>query len=118
MMNGERDVHAGGWEPMLRVGVGVWMPCQVRRGPFPDERMVLVRWEGSEWSGFVNTEWLRHGVEQGDDEVLAKITAVEGRRLTAIMPGSPFGSSIIEGPVDRWVPADDSIQASHSEGAR
>lgn len=117
-MNGERDVHAGGWEPMLRVGVGVWMPCQVRRGPFPDERMVLVRWEGSEWSGFVNTEWLRHGVEQGDDEVLAKITAVEGRRLTAIMPGSPFGSSIIEGPVDRWVPADDSIQASHSEGAR
>lgn len=102
---------------MMRVDVGVWMPCRVRRGPFPDERMVLVRWEGSEWSGFVNTEWLRHGVEQGDDEVLAKITAVDGRRFTAIMPGSPFGSSIVEGPVDRWVPADDPISASHSESA-
>ena len=117
-MKNERDVHGGGWKPVLRVGVGVWMPCRVRRGPFPDERMVLVRWEGSEWCGFVNAEWLRYSVEEGDDEVLAKITAVDGERFTAIMPGSPFGSSTVEGRVDQWVPADDPIQASHSDGAR
>ena len=117
-MINERDVHGEGWEQVLRVGVGVWMPCRVRRGPFPDERMVLVRWEGSEWSGFVNAEWLRHRVDEGHDEVLAKITAVEGERFTAIMPGSSFGSSTVEGYVDRWVPADDPVQTSHSEEPR
>lgn len=113
-MVNERDVHAAGRERSLRVGVGVWKPCRVRRGPFPDERMVLVRWEGSVWSGFVNAEWLRHRVEEGPDDVLAKVRAVDGERFTAIMPGISFGSSTVEGHVDRWVPADDPVQTSHS----
>ena len=65
MSTTENETFLGEVEQVLRVGVGVWMPCRVRRGPFPDERMVLVRWEGSEWSGFVNAEWLRHRVEEG-----------------------------------------------------
>ena len=103
---------------MLRVGVGLWMPCRVRPGPFTDERMVLVTWEDSEWFGFVNTEWLRHQVEEGDDEVLAKVTAIEGDRFRAIMPGDAPVPSLIEGDVAPWVPVDDSLDASHTERAR
>lgn len=108
MLGMEGHVY-GGNGTVLRVGVGVWMPCHVRRGPFSDERRVLVRWENSEWFGYVNTEWLRYRVEEGEDEVLAKITAIDGDRFTAIMPGSSPGSSVVEGCVDRWVPVDDSV---------
>ena len=36
----------------LYPGARMWLPCEVKPGPFSDERMVLVVADGSEWFGF------------------------------------------------------------------
>lgn len=40
------------------VGQEIWLPCGIQSGPFPNERRVYLKVEGSEWSGFVSTSEL------------------------------------------------------------
>ena len=42
----------------IKKGMVVWIPCEVRGGPFPDERRVYVGTEIGEWFGFVNISQL------------------------------------------------------------
>jgi len=37
----------------LRPGARIWIPCEVKPGPFSDERMVRVQSQAGEWLGFV-----------------------------------------------------------------
>lgn len=60
----------------IRKGAIVWIPCQVRGGPFPDERRVYVKTQLTEWFGFVNTSELKNKVATGVDNVRAVVTAV------------------------------------------
>ena len=42
---------------VFSVGAGVWLPCRVKAGPFPDEQTVLIEGkdtqDGQDWFGVV-----------------------------------------------------------------
>ena len=90
----------------LSAGASVWLPCQVKLGPFSDERMVLVVADGSEWLGFVNIRWLKKQGSESNAEVLARVVAVEGPTFHARIPGNALQSELFRGRVDRAVPSD------------
>ena len=94
----------------LSPGASMWLPCKVKPGPFSDERMVLVSGEDSEWIGFVNTRWLKNGILRGEDEVRARVAAVDGPIFRARIPGEALQSRFVEGRVDRAIPSD-AVQA-------
>lgn len=87
----------------LSKGAQMWIPCEVARGPFSDERAVHVQVDGREWSGFVNIKWLKKRVEKGTDEVLARVVDVdvENRTFHARIPGHALQSELFEGRVRR-----------------
>ena len=87
------------------------MPCKVRSGLFSDERRVLVDAGDNRWFGFVDCRWLKNKVEEGEDEILAKVVLVEGDTFQARMPGDAPRSSLFVGSTDRLVPQPDSVQA-------
>ena len=80
-----------------QVGQRVWIPCEVKLGPFPDERTVRIRSEQGEWVGFVPVDALREPVDVGSTYVRAVITQVEGARFYAKVAGEPVTSSRFEG---------------------
>ena len=84
----------------------MWLPCQVKPGPFSDERMVLVIADGSEWFGFVNVRWLKKRGSEGRDEVLARVVDIDGPTFHARIPGNALQSKLFQGRVDRAVPSD------------
>ena len=94
----------------LSAGANMWLPCEVKPGPFSDERMVLVIADGTEWLGFVNVRWLKNQSSEGRDEVLARVVEVEGPNFRARIPGNALQSGLFQGRVDRAVPGG-SVQA-------
>ncbi|HSK80825.1 MAG TPA: hypothetical protein VLQ45_30515 [Thermoanaerobaculia bacterium] len=46
----------------LEAGAQIWVPCEVKPGPFSDERLVRVRDSGREWLGFVQANRLREPI--------------------------------------------------------
>ena len=71
----------------LRVGDRVWLPCEVKPGPFSNERLVRVKLSTREWIGFVDTDALKDGIETGPTHVLAILTAIDDDCATAIVQG-------------------------------
>ena len=59
----------------IKKGMIVWIPCEVKGGPFPNERRVYVKTDLSEWFGFVNTSELKKKVSAGWDDVRAIVLA-------------------------------------------
>ena len=91
-------------------GARMWLPCEVKPGPFSDERMVLIKAGGNEWLGFVNVRWLKKHGSQDTDEVLAKVVDVDGPTFQARIPGNALQTRLIQGRVEHAVPSD-SVQA-------
>ena len=91
-------------------GARMCLPCEVKPGPFSDERMVLVVADGSEWLGFVNVRWLRRHGSEDTDEVLAKVIDVDGPNFHARIPGNALQTRLFQGRVKHAVPGD-SVQA-------
>ena len=59
-----------------KTGDTIWMRCEVRPGPFSNERFV----KAGDWLGFVRVEALYEPIETGETWVLARIVEVsEGR---------------------------------------
>src|SRR5437763_15953171 len=87
-------------EGLMRYEAGriVWIPCEVKPGPFSDERIVRILSERGEWVGFVHTGALRDPVMEGSTFVRAVIVNVEGGGFTAKVAGELVTSSLIEGP--------------------
>ena len=78
-------------------GMSVWIPCEVKRGPFPNERRVRVKTDKSEWFGFVNVSKLEKRVETGSDRVRAVVVAVESSHVVVAVRGqSPASGEIQE----------------------
>lgn len=88
----------------LAAGKRIWIPCEVKPGPFPDERMVLVSSDGEEWFGYVNVRHLQRGVEEGEDMVMATIVEVRGDVFTARIKGHTPAASLFLGHTERAVP--------------
>ena len=94
----------------LFAGARIWLPCEVKPGPFSDERMVLVVADGNEWFGFVNVRWLRRHGSEDTDEVLAKVIDVDGPTFHARISGNALQAKLFQGRVEHAVPGD-SVQA-------
>ena len=77
-------------------GMPVWIPCDVKRGPFPNERRVLVKTDSSEWFGFVNVSELEKRVETGRDRVRAVVVAVEADHVVVAVRGQSPASGEIQ----------------------
>jgi hypothetical protein len=85
----------------LRPGVQIWIPCEVRPGPFSDERLIRVRSNSGEWVGFVSTESLKEPVKEGKSLVRAVVTEVSSKTFTAEIRGEPVSSRVFRGEVSQ-----------------
>jgi hypothetical protein len=86
---------------MLRVGDEIWIPCEVRPGPFDDERLIRVESESGEWVGFVNIRWLAQPIEKGRSAVRAVVEDVKGGSFHARIRGHSPSHLLVEGKKDR-----------------
>lgn len=96
----------------LEVGQTLWLPCEVKPGPFSDERMVRIETDrGGPWVGFVSIWLLREPVERGRTHVRAVVAEVREDTFSAKLPGHAVTSGMIEGEwsrsetksdVERW----------------
>ena len=81
----------------LRVGMQIWIPCEVKPGPFPDERAVRVVFGDNVWVGFVDTKHLREPVTSGNTWIRAVVTVVENDHFFARLPGHSVASPFLQG---------------------
>jgi len=71
----------------LKVGDELWIPAEIRLGPFADERRVYLKIDDNEWLGFVNEAEIR-------DNKLLRVTvlATKGDSVVLGIRGiSPHG---------------------------
>jgi len=82
----------------------VWIPCDVKPGPFADERIIRISSDGGTWVGFVQEDALREPVIEGPTFVRAVIVKVDGGRFNARVAGEPVASRLFEGTLSRVQP--------------
>ncbi len=88
----------------LRKGAKVWLPCEVKPGPFSNERLVRVAQPSGEWVGFVEVSALKEAVEHGQTFILATVIRVDEQQFVAQLPGRSLGQREFHGPVSKVVP--------------
>lgn len=94
----------------LQTGARIWIPCEVKPGPFSDERVVRVRENGNDWLGFVQVKQLRDPILEGSTFIGARVVSVGDRSFKARLPGEAFNSDLFEGALANVRPLD-SLQA-------
>lgn len=93
-----------------QVGDTVWIPCEVKPGPFSNERLARVQFPTGQWHGFVDVGVLKEDVEAGPTFVLAYVSAVHGDLVVAIVQGHAIEARHVQAPLDK-VRALDSVSA-------
>lgn len=88
----------------LEAGRLVWIPCEVKPGPFSDERMIRIPSEHGAWVAFVHVNELRKPIIEGSTSVRAVILSVEGGCFNARIAGEPVSSSVFQGALNRIEP--------------
>jgi hypothetical protein len=88
----------------IRAGMRVWIPCEVKPGPFSDERLVRVEREGGHWLGFVPDAVLREPIASGRTAVQGLVDEVQRGRVRAFLPGAAVTPGGFVGPAERVVP--------------
>jgi hypothetical protein len=73
----------------FRPGMRIWIPCEVKPGPFSDERMVRVIHEKGTWLGFVNLSSLRESITEGETLMMAIVDDVLEDGFTVRFPAIP-----------------------------
>jgi len=71
----------------LESGDMVWIPCDVTRGVFPDERNVSIQSPSGRWTGFVDVRQLRDAILDGRTAIRATIVDTAPGELAARLPG-------------------------------
>ncbi|SRR5258706_1595279 len=95
------------------IGGLIWIACEVKPGPFSDERLVRVPSDFGEWVGFVPVEALHDAINEGSTFVRATITDVRDDRFTVHLPGHSVTPNAFEGSLAR-VTALGTIETGHS----
>ena len=90
--------------PQLKIGELVWLRCEVKPGPFPNERLVRIKLPSKQWMGFVDTKALKEPVETGKTYVLARITQVKEKTVLATVQGHALDSRHVQESTDKVVP--------------
>jgi hypothetical protein len=85
----------------LEVGKQVWIPCEVKPGPFSDEPMVRVQTEIASWLGFVSIFALKEPIAQGKTFITAFVTNVTGDSFTIRLPGHALTSASLQGRISK-----------------
>ena len=94
----------------LAAGDKLWIPCEVRPGPFSDERRIQVDSDSGEWVGFVPARWIENP-DRHESRVLCTVVEIAGDRFVARIPGYAALGSGFTGSVDRAKPSVSSLQA-------
>jgi len=71
----------------LEPGDTVWIPCQVVRSAFPDERHVTITSPMGRWAGFVYVRQLRDEILDGRSAIRATIVEAGHGERAARLPG-------------------------------
>lgn len=95
-----------------KVGGQIWVPCEVKPGPFPDERLVRVASGPEEWVGFVPSDALQDDIFEGNTCLLGTIVEVRGDSISVHFPGHSVTRSQFEGSISRIRPLG-SVEAGH-----
>ena len=78
-------------------GQNIWLLCEVRKGPFPDERLIHVQGTRSEWVGFVNANQLKEKVVNGQGYVRGVVLATGSQHIVVGIEGqSPTTSNSLQ----------------------
>ncbi len=85
----------------IRRGARVWIPCEVKKGPFSDERVVRVRSGLGDSLAFVRVEHLKEPIVEGHTFVRAIVVDVQEDKFIAQLPGHEIGSKEFEGELSR-----------------
>lgn len=80
----------------LKVGDRVWLRCEVKPGPFSNERLTRIQLPTEPWIGFVDISALKEPIEKGNTYVLALITTVEEDSITALVQGHAFNTRQVQ----------------------
>ena len=80
----------------IKKGKIVWIPCEVKGGPFPNERRVLIKTGISEWFGFVSTSELEKKVPEGADRIRAVVVEVQDDHVVIAVRGQSPSSGEIQ----------------------
>lgn len=70
-------------------GEEVKIPCTIQPGAFPNERLITIKTDDTELTGFVNVEHLIES-SQTHGFIIGKIVSQSERSLTIQMPASFF----------------------------
>ena len=81
--------------PKLKSGDLVWIPCEVKPGPFSNERVVRVtKPDGSSWVGFVDVRELKDpNIERGETAIKARVLSLTHETFEVSLPGHSVASS-------------------------
>jgi hypothetical protein len=71
----------------LERGDMVWIPCEVMRAVFPDERRVNIESPAGHWSGVVDVRQLRDEIADGPTAIRATIVEGVHGAFSARLPG-------------------------------
>ena len=85
----------------LTPGLHVWIACEVKPGPFPDERFVRISSGQTTWAGFVTAQALKEPVENGKSFVDTVIVDVLDGSFLARPPGDGLGTSLLRLPTSK-----------------
>ena len=89
----------------LSVGRAVWVPCELKPGPFSNERLVRVQGGGPEsWVGFVPIWYLQEPVEEGVTKIRAVVVELQGDHFVARVPGHSVASQLVVEAVEKATP--------------
>lgn len=95
--------HYTFWIPRMtiRPGAHIWLPCQVKPGPFSDERLVRVETPGGPWVGFVEVGALKDPISVGRTSVRSIIVEVSKDSFVARIVGHDLTPRSFEGSLSR-----------------
>jgi hypothetical protein len=87
----------------LKPGAKIWIPCDVKPGPFANERIVKVEHAEGVWVGFVPVSELKDPVPlEGKTQIRAVVVESKPTYFLARLPGHSLSTSnIFRGAADR-----------------
>jgi hypothetical protein len=88
----------------LRFGSFFWIPCEVRPGPFSDERLARIANAESEWVGYVETSALQSPIAEGRTALKAIILDVTGGLYLAQPVGHGVNASTFLATLEKVTP--------------
>jgi hypothetical protein len=88
----------------LTAGRRVWVECEVKPGPFSNERMVRIVGPSGEWFGFVGDFLLREQIERGKTAVQGIVDEVTNGRVSLFLPGASITGGVFEQDASQVMP--------------